>query len=118
MDLMRIISEPAVIVIISVFLFLLLYTVSKYCYISNNLKRLKNKLSEYKKQELLYRFNELDDFFQADKFLANIWIEFKKIVIFPEKIYVKSDSGVSVENLSDINNSIYITCDSSYFFNE
>lgn len=118
MDIARIISEPAVIIIVSIFAFLLIYTISRYAYISNNLARLSKKLSEYKKQELLYRFSELDSAFQMDKFLANVWIEFKKIVIFPEKIYVKSDAGATVEHLSDINNSIYITCDSSYFFNE
>lgn len=116
MDILKIISEPAVGIIIAIFIFLLAYTVSKYCYISNNLKRLNNKLSEYKKQELLYRFSELNESLCNDKFITNIWTEFKKIVIFPEKIFVKSDSGANVENLSD--NSIYITCDSSYFFNE
>lgn len=118
MDISKIVSEPAVIIILAVFVFLLIYMVSRYTYIAKNLQRLINKLSEYKKQELLYRFSELDEYFTNDKFLANIWTEFKKIVIFPEKIYVKSDSGATVENLSDINNSIYITCDSSYFFNE
>ena len=44
--------------------------------------------------------------------------EFKKIVIFPEKIYVNSETESRIETISDINNSIYITCDSSYFFNE
>ena len=118
MDIMRIVLEPAVIIIISVFAFLLVYMVSRYAYISNNLKKLINKLSEYKKQELIYRFSELDEEFSNNKFLSNIWTEFKKIIIFPEKIYVKSASGATVENLSDINNSIYLTCDSSYFFNE
>ena len=118
MDFTKIFAEPAVIIIISVFLFLLVYTIAKYCYISVNLKTLKTKLQGYKKQELLYRFSELDEAFANNKFVANIWAEFKKIVIFPEKVYVKSESGVALENLSDINNSIYITCDSSYFFNE
>ena len=118
MDLTRILLEPAVLIIISVFVFLLIYTISKYCFISSNLKRLYGIFSEYKKQELLYRFKDLDNTFLADNFVADIWAEFKKIVIFPEKVYVKSDEGASIENLSDINNSIYITCDSSYFFNE
>ncbi len=118
MDFVRILSEPAVIIIASISIFLLIYTVVKYCYISSNLARLYKTLCEYKKQELLYRFNDLDATFMADKFLANVWAEFKKIVIFPEKVYVKSEEGASIENLSDINNAIYITCDSSYFFNE
>ena len=118
MDIIRILCEPAVIIILSVFLVLLIYTVVKYCYISKNLQRLYQKFSEYKKQELLYRFKELDEYFQADKFTNSIWTEFKKIVIFPEKIYINSESDARVENISDINNSIYITCDSSYFFNE
>ncbi len=118
MDIVRILCEPAVIIILSVFLVLLIYTVVKYCYISNNLQRLSQKFGEYKKQELLYRFKELDEYFLNDKFTSSIWTEFKKIVIFPEKIYINSDSDTRVENISDINNSIYITCDSSYFFNE
>ncbi len=117
-DLIRIVSEPAVIIILSIFFILIIYTILKYCYISNNLKRLLQKFSEYKKQELLYRFKELDEYFQNDSFTHSIWVEFKKIVIFPEKIYINSDSDTRVENISDINNSIYITCDSSYFFNE
>lgn len=118
MDLTRILLEPAVIIIASVFVFLLIYTISKYCFISSNLRRLYKTFNEFQKQELLYRFKDMDSTFQADKFVSSIWTEFKKIVIFPEKVYVKSDEGVSIENLSDTNNSIYITCDSSYFFNE
>lgn len=118
MDLGRILLEPAVLIILSVFLVLLVYTIVKYCYIAKNLRVLNNLLSGYKKQELLYRFTELDELMQQNKFVSNIWTEFKKIVIFPEKVFVKSDSGVSLDNLSDTNNSIYITCDSSYFFNE
>ncbi len=118
MDFIRVLSEPAVLIILSVFLVLLIYTITKYCYISKNLTRLNLKFSEYKKQELIYRFKELDDYFQQDEFTNNIWTEFKKIVIFPEKIYIKSDTNSRVENISEITNSIYITCDSSYFFNE
>ncbi len=118
MDFIRVVSEPAVIIILAVFLVLLIYTVVKYLYISSNLTKLISKFSEYKKQELLYRFKELDEYFQNDNFTNNIWNEFKKIVIFPEKIYINSDSESRVETISDINNSIYITCDSSYFFNE
>ncbi len=118
MDFVRVVSEPAVIIILAVFIVLLVYTVARYLYISNNLTRLISKFAEYKKQELLYRFKELDEYFQNDNFTNSIWNEFKKIVIFPEKIYINSDSNTRVETVSDINNSIYITCDASYFFNE
>ncbi len=118
MDIVRILLEPAVIIILSVFLILLIYTIVKYLYISNNLNRLIQKFAEFKKQELLYRFKELDEYFLNDNFTSSIWTEFKKIVIFPEKIYVNSETESRIETISDINNSIYITCDSSYFFNE
>lgn len=72
-------------------------------------------LKSLDKKELSYRFQELDKFMNENSFTSTAWEDFKKALIFPEKLYVASQNA---KNTGDFNPDIYLTIDASYFFNE
>ena len=103
-----IITEPAIIIITAIFLFFISTTLRNYNKTEKNLKSVFTFLSEMNKKELSYRFNHLNDFMINNNYTKTCWEDFKKALIFPEKLYT------ATQNSSEI----YLTIDASYFFNE
>ena len=103
-----IITEPAIIIITAIFLFFISTTLRNYNKTEKNLKSVFTFLSEMNKKELSYRFNHLNDFMINNNYTKTYWEDFKKALIFPEKLYT------ATQNSSEI----YLTIDASYFFNE
>ena len=62
-----------------------------------------------------YRFNEIDTFMRNNTFTSTSWEDFKKALIFPEKLYIASKNPTVNP---DFKPEIYLTMDASYFFNE
>ena len=83
--------------------------------IQNNLNSVVSFLKSLNKKELSYRFNELDSFMNSNYLTNTAWEDFKKALIFPEKLYVASQNQKSV---GELKSDIYLTMDASYFFNE
>ena len=113
MTFLKIITEPAILIICVVFLFFIMTVLKNYSKVEKNLKAVCTFLSTLNKKELSYRFQELDDFMSKNIFTATAWEDFKKALIFPEKLYVASQTPKN-----DYNPEIYLTMDTSYFFNE
>ena len=115
MTLLKILTEPAILIITACFVFFIMLVVSNYVRVQSNLKPVYRFLHALNKKELSYRFKELDNFMSTNSFTSTAWEDFKKALIFPEKLYVASQNAKSGgEYTSDI----YLTIDSSYFFNE
>lgn len=110
---MEILNEPAIILISLCFLFCMFSTLRNYINVNKNLNGIYLFLSKFDKKELSYRFEELDGYMSQNPYTATIWEDFKKALIFPEKIFKTS-------NLSngDYKSEIYLTIDADYFFNE
>jgi hypothetical protein len=51
----------------------------------------------------------------ANAYTSTIWEDFKKALIFPEKLYLAAQG---TKNQNETQSDIYLTIDSSYFFNE
>ena len=115
MDFLRIITEPAILIITSFFLFFLLTILKNYSKTEKNLKSVYDFLKSLDKKEISYRFQQLDEFMQNNLYTSISWEDFKKALIFPEKLYTASQQVKSGDNLTP---EIYLTVDSSYFFNE
>ena len=115
MTLLKIITEPAILIITIFFLFFIMTVLKNYSKVEKNLNSVYLFLKSLKKNELSYRFNELDNFMQGNSYTATSWEDFKKALIFPEKLYVASKNPTSN---GEFKPEIYLTIDASYFFNE
>lgn len=115
MNILKIIMEPAIL-IITAFFFLFIMTVLKnYARVEKNLKPVLANLSSLNKKEISYRFNEIDSFMIKNTFMSTFWEDFKKALIFPEKLYIASKNPTANP---DFKPEVYLTVDASYFFNE
>jgi hypothetical protein len=63
----------------------------------------------FNKNELSYRYKQLDEFMSNNDYMSTSWEDFKKALIFPNKIYSEHRNAES---------EVYLTMDSAYFFNE
>lgn len=112
MSLLKIITEPAILIISASFLFFILIVIKNYTKVQINLDSVYKFLAGLSKNELSYRFNELDSFMNSNTYTATAWEDLKKTLIYPEKLFIPSQN--SKINTSDI----CLTVDASYFFNE
>ena len=115
MTILKIITEPAILIITVFFLFFIMTVLKNYAYVEKNLNSVYNFLKSLNKKELSYRFNELDNFMKNNPFTSTSWEDFKKALIFPEKLYIATKNPT---NTGDFKPEIYLTIDASYFFNE
>ena len=115
MNFVSIFTEPAILIITSIFLFFILTVFANYTRTEKNLKNVYNFMSEMNKKEISYRFNELDEFMTNNLFTSTSWEDFKKALIFPEKVFTASQRTAAGSNNSS---DIYLSVDASYFFNE
>lgn len=114
MSLIKIITEPAILIITAFFVFFIVTVLINYTRIEKNLKSVYQYLSSMNKKELSYRFNKLDEFLTQNISTSTAWEDLKKAMIFPEKFFVTGNSNSDV----DYKPEIYLTVDASYFFNE
>lgn len=113
MDFIKIITEPAILIITAFFIFFVVSILSSYTRTEKKLKSVYDFLKEFNKKELSYRFNEINDFMNQNSYTTTVWEDFKKALVFPDRLY-SANQTVKIGTGSDI----YLTIDSSYFFNE
>lgn len=115
MTLNSIFSEPAILIITAFFLFFIMSVIGNYSKTESNLKSIYEFLCSLNKKELSYRFNQLDEFMSKNDYINTHWEDFKKSLIFPEKLYTATQNTKSGVNQAT---DVYSTVDASYFFNE
>ncbi len=115
MSFIQIVTEPAILIITVFFLFFIMTVLRNYSKVEKNLNSVCMFLKSLNKKELSYRFQELDEFMSSNSYTATAWEDFKKALIFPEKLYLASQNTKST---GDYKPEIYLTIDASFFFNE
>ena len=115
MTVFNILLEPAILIIIAVFACFIFIVLTNYAYVEAKLRRVCKYLKGLDIKELSYRFSQLDEFMSEDNYTNIIWEDFKKALIFPEKLYLASHVS---KNPSEVQSDVYLTIDASYFFNE
>lgn len=113
MSIFHVVTEPAILIITFCFLFCIINVINNYIKIENNLKPVYQFLVSLNKKELSYRFNQLDEFMRGNVYTSTSWEDFKKALIFPEKLYTASQNAKG-----NYTPDVYATVDASYFFNE
>ncbi len=115
MTFLTIFKEPSIIIITLFFLFFVVYVLCNYAKIQNNLGPVTKLLQSLNKKELSYRFKQLDEFMSGNMYTSTAWEDFKKALIFPDKIF---GTAQSANSNTDYSTEIYLTVDASYFFHE
>ena len=114
MTFISILTEPAILIIVSVFLCFIFITLKNYSRVHSNLKEISDTLKNIDKKEISYRFKQLDSYMTSNSYTSVIWEDFKKALIFPDKFYLSQNMKASPEPQTDI----FLTIDAPYFFNE
>ncbi len=115
MTFITILTEPAILIIISVFLCFIFITLKNYVKVNSNLKEISNTLKNIDKTELSYKYKQLDLYMLSNSYTSVVWEDFKKALIFPDKFYLSSQNTNST---TEPQTDIFLTIDAPYFFNE
>ena len=120
MSFLRIIfTDIPIMIVIVVFICSVIYCVKSYSFANKNLKILINFISNFKKNDLNFRFKEIDEWMSANPYVANVWYEFKNTLVFSESVALKGkDDNLTYKEVSSTVQNVQTTVDPLYFFNE
>ena len=119
MNFMRIVTDIPILIVITVFICSLVYCFRKYTMVGKNLKILINYFENFKKNDLNFRFKEIDAWMSQNPYVSATWMEFKNTLVFSESIALKSTGqDVKYRDVSSTVQNVQTTADPLYFFNE
>ena len=119
MDFIHIITDIPILIVLTTFVFAMIYSALKYKMISKNLKILIDFFSMFNKNDLNFSFKEIDEWMCASNYVRNAWLEFKNTLVFSESVALKTkDNELVYQDVSSTIQNIQTTVDPLYFFNE
>ena len=118
MNFHAIITDIPVIIVLLVFIVSLVYCCVQYVNVSKNLKEIIYFISTFKKNDLNFRFKELDSWMMSNPYVTSIWIEFKNTLVFSEAVALKDGDDFQYQDVSSTVQNVQTTVDPLYFFNE
>ena len=118
MNFHAIITDIPVLIVLAVFITSLIYCCVQYFKVSRNLKEIIYFLSTFKKNDLNFRFKELDGWMMSNPYVSIIWIEFKNTLVFSESVALKDGDDYQYQDVSSTVQNVQTTFDPLYFFNE
>ena len=84
-----------------------------------NLNILINFMENFKRNDLNFRFKEIDSWMLANPYVSIIWTEFKNTLVFSESIPLKTEGkNFQYQDISSTVQNVQTTADPLYFFNE
>ena len=118
MDFKEIFTDIPVLIVIFTFLFSLIYCLVQYTKVNKNLRTIIKFISTFKKNDLNFRFKELDGWMMSNPYVSVIWIEFKNTLVFSESVALKEGDDFQYQDVSSTVQNVQTTFDPLYFFNE
>lgn len=119
MNLLSIFTDIPIMIVIVVFIFSLIYCLNKYVFVNKNLTILYAFISNFKKNDLNFRFKEIDEWMSYNPYVSSAWLEFKNTLVFSESIPLKGkNNSLTYKEVSSTVQNIQTTVDPLYFFNE
>lgn len=119
MNIMKILTDPAILVVLGMFFGIIIYYLKKLKMINTDLVFLLTFLKKFKKSDLAFRFKEFDSGMESISFVAPLWADFKNTLMFSESFSVKNENDdVVFQNISQSITNIQTTVDPAVFFNE
>lgn len=119
MELLKhIFTDIPILIVIGTFIFSIIYTSRKYINVNKNLKILIQFFSMFNKNDLNFRFKEIDEWMSANPYVASAWLEFKNTLVFSESVALRNqDNDLTYQDVSSTIQNIQTTVDPLYFFN-
>lgn len=119
MHFLKILLDPAILLVLMTFTGITIYYVKKIKLINAELLALTAFLKRFKKADLTFRFKELDNGMSSIPYVANFWAEFKNTLMFSESVSLQNENNDMVfHNVSQSMENIQTTVDPNCFFNE
>lgn len=119
MNLYRFVTDIPILIVICVFVISMIYCFKNYLKTGKNLEVLISYMNNFKKNDLNFRFKEIDVWMSQNPYVSATWTEFKNTLVFSESIALKStDKDVKYTDVSSTVQNIQTTADPLYFFNE
>lgn len=110
---------PPLIFVFLIFIGFLSTFIYKAITINIQLRKLSATFKSFKKSEMIFRLQELNEIMLNNKFISDYWREFKETLIFNDSVaYKSSNDELKFETASSGKSTIYSTSDSNYYFNE
>ena len=101
MDFFKLISDIPILIVLLVFIISTIYCFTKYLKTGKNLEILIKFMEGFKKNDLNFRFKEIDVWMTQNPYVSAIWQEFKNTLVFSESIALKSGSdNVKYQDIS------------------
>jgi len=117
--LFKIISDIPILIVVIVFISSTIYCYQKYLSTGKNLNILIQFMSAFKKNDLNFRFKEIDTWMRGNPYVSAVWTEFKNTLVFSESVALKSEGkDVKYQDISSTVQNVQTTVDPLYFFNE
>lgn len=119
MEVLKILFDPAILIVLATFFGIVIYYTKKVKLINNELLTLLSFLKKFKKSDLFFNFKELDDGMSSIPYVENLWADFKNTLMFSESVSLKTENNdVVFQNVSQSITNIQSTVDPNCFFNE
>ena len=119
MSLLHIFTDIPILIVIFTFLFSIIYCAKNYISVNKNLKILLAFISNFRKNDLSFRFKEIDEWMSSNPYVSGVWLEFKNTLVFSESIALKGrNNDLTYKEVSSTVQNIQTTVDPLYFFNE
>ena len=118
MNFIKILSEVPIGIVLVVFIASTIYCLVKYLDTGKNLNVLIQFISTFKRNDLNFRFKELDTWMTSNPYVSAIWNEFKNTLVFSESVALKTQGNVKYQDISSTVQNVQTTTDPLYFFNE
>lgn len=115
----KIITDIPILIVLTVFISSLTYCFRSYIRTNKNLRELIAFLEGFKKNDLNFRFKEMDNWMLQNPYVSATWIEFRNTLVFSESIALKATGqDVKYKDVSSTVQNVQTTADPLYFFNE
>lgn len=119
MDFLTIITDIPILIVLTLFVVSIVYTIQKYSYTKKNLDMLLSFFNNFKKTDLNFRFKEIDEYLSHNPYVMVPWMEFKNTLVFSESIALKGqNNNLTYKEVSSTVQYIQTTVDPLYFFDE
>ncbi len=119
MNFFKYIMDLPILIVLIVFISSTIYCYSKYAQTGKNLNILIDFMSKFKRNDLNFRFKEIDNWMMCNPYFSTAWLEFRNTLVFSESVALKADGkDVAYKDISTTVQNVQTTSDPLYFFNE
>lgn len=119
MNFLKYIMDLPILIVLIVFISSTIYCYSKYAQTGKNLNILTDFMSKFKRNDLNFRFKEIDNWMMSNPYFSTAWLEFRNTLVFSESVALKADGkDVAYKDISTTVQNVQTTSDPLYFFNE